>query len=536
MSLNMTAALRFRTAIVLLLAAGLAGTASVRAGDWPMWGRTPARNFYSPEKGAPAEFDPGRCRPDSEEVDPATTRNLRWVVRLGSQTYGNPTVAGGRVFVGTNNEAPRDPRVRGDRGIVLCLDAKTGALQWQLVVPKLAAGRALDWELLGICSSPTVDGDRVYLVTSRCEVMCLDVHGQADGNQGMRAEGRYFAGPGHPPLEVTARDADILWVFDMRKELGVQPHNMTSSSVLVLPDCVVATTSNGVDEQHEKIPAPDAPALILLDKETGRLRAREASGISRRTFHCNWSSPAFGVVAGRPTIIFGGGDGFCHGFDPVPARDARGRPVLRERWRYDCVPPQYKTRDGHPIEYPDAEGPSEIVATPVFYRDRVYVAIGQDPERGEGAGNLSCFDATGTGDLTGRGRVWNDPGLKRSLSTVAIDPATGLLFTADFSGYVYCFDAATGKRHWRYDMLAHVWGSPLVADGKVFLGDEDGDFVILPARKDFDPDRDPPLFETLFPEPIYSSAVLADGVLYVATHTHLYAIGPRRSEKNARRK
>jgi outer membrane protein assembly factor BamB len=183
------------------------------------------------------------------------------------------------------------------------------------------------------------------------------------------------------------------------------------------------------------------------------------------------------------------------------------------------VPAKYKTQDGKPIKYPSAEGPSEIISTPVVYKDRVYVSIGQDPEHGEGVGNLSCIDASGTG------KVWDFDGIKRSISTVSIDPTTGLLFTADYSGYLYCLDADTGKLHWRYDMLAHIWGSTLVADGKVYLGDEDGDFVILPARKDFDPDQDQPILEVMFPSSIYSSPVIANGVLYVATHTHLYAIG-----------
>jgi outer membrane protein assembly factor BamB len=510
---------------VLLLAVVLGGAVWAGAEDWPQWGRTPARNFYSPAQGVLTDFDPGQFKPGTEEVDRSTLRNVRWVAKLGSRTYGNPTVAGGRVFVGTNNESPRDPRLKGDRGIVLCLDEQTGAFRWQLAVPKLATNEVCDLPLLGICSSPTVEGDRVYLVTSRCEVICLDVAGQANGNQGYQDEGRYLAGPGRPALEVGPKDADIIWVFDMRKELGVFPHNITSSSVLLLEKYVVAATSNGRDGSHRHIPAPEAPALVLLDKATGRLVAREASGISRRLLHGGWSSPAFGVVEGRPAIIFGGGDGFCYGFDPRPVPGPNGSAILRELWRYDCVPAAYRRRDGKPIPYLDAEGPSEIIATPVFYQNRVYVAIGQDPEDGEGAGNLSCFEVTGTGDLTLSGRVWHDPRIKRSISTVSIDPATGLLFLADYSGYVYCYDARTGKRHWCYDMLAHVWGSTLVADGKVFVGDEDGDFVILPARKEFDPDGDPPLFEVMFPDPLYSTPVLANGVLYVATPTHLYALG-----------
>ena len=68
-------------------------------------------------------------------------------------------------------------------------------------------------------------------------------------------------------------------------------------------------------------------------------------------------------------------------------------------------------------------------------------------------------------------------------ATPSITP-DGLLFVGDFSGFLYCFDADTGKLYWTHDMKAHMWGSTLVADGKLYVGDEDGDFVVLAATKD----------------------------------------------------
>ena len=112
----------------------------------------------------------------------------------------------------------------------------------------------------------------------------------------------------------------------------------------------------------------------------------------------------------------------------------------------------------------------------------MYVAIGQDPEHGEGVGRLLCIDPTGTGDVTKTKLVWDYKGIKRSISTVSIDPANGLLFIGDFSGFVHCLDADTGKLNWVHDMKAHMWGSTFVADGKVYVGDEDGDFAVLASR------------------------------------------------------
>jgi outer membrane protein assembly factor BamB len=509
-----------------IVAVAVAMVSTAGAADWSMWGGSPNRNLYSDAKNLPTSVEPGDFLDNSENIDLSTTENVKWVAKLGSQAYGNTTVADGRVYIGTNNESPRDPRHKGDRGVVYCLDEKTGELHWQLVVPKLGAGKVSDWEFLGICSSPAVEGDRVYLVSNRCEILCLDVHGLKNGNDGpFKSEGQYMAGPGEPPMETGELDADIIWVFDMREELGVFPHNIASSSVLIVDDKVFCTTSNGQDWSHLNIPSPLAPCLVALDKKTGKLLGEEMSGISENLMHCNWSSPSMGEVNGQKMVFFGAGDGFCYAFDPKPVyNDDEGLNILPEIWRFDCVPDKYKFEDGQPIKYPAADGPSEIIATPVFYKDRVYVAIGQDPEHGEGVGRLVCIDATKKGDITSSGLIWDYDKIHRTISTVSIDPETGLLFVADYSGFVYCLDAETGEEYWIYDMKAHMWSSTLVADGKVFASDEDGDFVILPASKDFDAENDEPIFEDWFDAPIYSTPIVANNVLYVATQTHLYAI------------
>jgi outer membrane protein assembly factor BamB len=495
---------------------------SGRAADWPRWGRDAQRNMYSPAKNLPSSFDVGEYKQGTEEVDMASTKNIRWVAKLGSSSYGNVTVKGGKVFVGTNNETPRDEKIQGDYSMVYCFDEKTGEYLWQLAVPKLGAGKVSDWEFLGICSSPDVDGDRVYIVTSRCEVMCLDVAGQANGNQGYQDEGKYIAGPGAPPVEVGPKDADIIWVYDMREELGVFPHNVASSSVLIHGDRLYATTSNGQDWSHLNIPAPLAPSLICLDKNTGKYLGEEGSGISERLMHCNWSSPAIGKVNGEDAVIFGAGDGFLYAFNPVPVplEDDPEIKILPELWRYNAVPERYFEK-----KYPHPEGPSEIIATPVIYKGRAYVGIGQDPEHGEGVGNLVCVDLDQKGSVPRDKARWMNDKINRTISTVSIDPDTNLLIQPDYSGFVHCLDANTGEQYWRYDMKSHIWGSALVADGKIYVCDEDGDLVILPAKKDFDPANDEPLFETMFPGPIYSSPIEANGVIYVGTMTHLYAIG-----------
>ena len=125
--------------LALLAVASLAVPAL--AGEWPMWGGTPSRNMVAAAQGIPDDIHSGKFIPKTETIDPKTTKNVKWVVKLGSQTYGTPVVSGGRVFVGTNNESPRDPAQQGDRGVLMCFDEKNGDFLWQLVSPRSAPAR-----------------------------------------------------------------------------------------------------------------------------------------------------------------------------------------------------------------------------------------------------------------------------------------------------------------------------------------------------------------------------------------------------------
>jgi outer membrane protein assembly factor BamB len=505
--------------------------------DWPQWGGpNPGRNMYSPEKGLPSRVDAGQLKTGTEEVDMKTTKNVKWVAKLGSQSYGNATVANGRVYVGTNNDTPRNKKHMGDRSILMCFDEKTGEFLWQLVVPKLAAGKVNDWENLGLFSSPNVEGDNVYLVTSRCEVLCVDAKGMKDGNNGpFKDEAKYVVKDvvidkgkptehPAPPIEPGPTDGDIIWRYDMLDELGVFPHNASNCSTLIVDDILYTSTSNGQDWTHSNVPSPLSPSLIALNKKTGEFLAEDDAKIGPRIFHGLWSSPSTGKVNGKQLIFFGGGDGFCYAFDAKPVKEG-DTSFLKTVWKFDCNPPEYKK-----AKYPDANGPSEVIATPVFYKDRIYVSIGQDPEHGEGIGRIVCLDAKKTGDITQSGMIWENRDIHRTMASVSIDPSNGLLFVNDFSGFVHCMDAETGKVYWTHDMKAHMWGSTLVADGKVYVGDEDGDFVVLASSKTKNilsmvkidgREMDGPNLGA----PIYSTPVVANGTIYVASNTHLWAFG-----------
>src|SRR5687767_9984747 len=153
---------RFAIFVAVLVAS------SAVSADWPMWGGTPARNMVSPIKGMPTTWDV------------KSGKNVKWVAELGSQSYGNPVVAEGVVLVGTNNEATRDAKQAGDRGVLMAFREATGEFMWQAAYEKLSSGRANDWPFQGIASSPLVIAGTAYFVTNRGQVIAADLDGFHD--------------------------------------------------------------------------------------------------------------------------------------------------------------------------------------------------------------------------------------------------------------------------------------------------------------------------------------------------------------------
>ena len=428
--------------------------------DWPMWGGTVGRNMASSMQGIPTSWDL------------VGNKNVKWVARLGSQTYGNPVVAGGQVYVGTNNALALNPQEGGDRGVLMCFRESDGRFLWQHTNEKLA-DTSRDWPETGVCSAPLVEGGRVYYVTNRCELVCLDARGDGKGN------------------------AKAIWKFDMIGELGVWPHNKAASSPASYGGLIIVATSNGRDGSHERVPAPKAPSMIAVDRETGKL-AWQVNDPGDKILDGQWSSPAVGTIGGVAQVVIGQGDGWLRGYEALTGR---------KLWEFDTNPKDSvwpKTRN-------------EIVSTPVIWQDRVFIANGQDPESGHGPGHLYAVDATRRGDITTSGRLWHYDKINRSISTGAI--ANGLLFYADFTGFLHCLDVNTGRAYWKHDTLSAMWGSPIVIDGRVYLGDEDGDVLVMEAGK-----QEKLIATMSMGSSVYSTPVPANGTLFVTSRDKLFAI------------
>ena len=499
-------------------------------------------------QGIPTEWALGKIDRRTGQWSPEGSQNIKWVARLGSQTYGNPVVAGGRVFVGTNNGAGYQARYPStvDLGCLLCFQEDNGQFLWQHSSEKLPTGRVHDWPLQGVCATPMVEGDRLWYVTNRGEVVCLDCEGFYDDEND---------GPVRDEPVVAKDEADVIWRLNMMQQLGVSQHNMADCSVTAWGDLLVVCTSNGVDESHINLPARDAPSFICINKYTGELYWADGSP-GENILHGQWSSPAVGELGGVVQAIFGGGDGWIYSFRCDRGQD--GKPELL--WKFDANPKESKwIVSGRGTR-------NEIIGTPVIYDGHVYLAVGQDPEHGEGIGHLWCIDPTRRGDVSpqlavrvedrskpiphkrlqaveaekgevaidnpnsavvwhydrfdqdGDGEFAFEEIMHRTIGMVAIK--NDLLFIADFSGLFHCLDAKTGKVHWTYDMLAAAWGSPLIVDDKVYIGDEDGDVAVFNLTAE----RHDPIAEINMGNSVYSTPVVANNTLYITNKTHLFAI------------
>src|SRR5262249_42273309 len=183
------------------------------------------------------------------------------------------------------------------KGVLMCFRESDGEFLWQIVHDK--AEEENDVPRQGVISTPCVDGNRVYYVSNRGELVCADVKGDEKTKKGK-----------------------VLWSFDMVKELDVcvsqgscsQRRCPSASSPLVVGDLVYVLTGNGVEAYTGKLPRPKAPALVAVNKTTGK-KVWTNNLPGENVMRGQWSSPAAVTIAGRTQIIYAGGDGWLYSLE-----------------------------------------------------------------------------------------------------------------------------------------------------------------------------------------------------------------------------
>ncbi len=496
------------TRLVLLALAVFCGAGRISDAETVQWSdpENNGRNNYLEATGLPAEL---------------TEENLLWEVDLrGRWHFARPTVSGGRVFLGVHVSNLQDEAIKAANPSkhaagVVCLEQSTGEVLWELAISR---GSGVSY---GVVSPGVIEGSHYY-IRAGTNVLCLDVKGQADGNDGpftdeltlmTKAPGAADAvreGRTVDPLtELKPTYGDVIWHVDLG-ELGVRTHDAGAGTPLLDGDLLWVNTSHAMGikpapawhkEEHEWHYRP-APNIVALDKETGRVVATDDLQIPR-VFHSQWSSVSMGVVDGRKLLFCGDGYGVLHAF-AVPD-DLSGKQeevtILEEVWHYDANPPEYRRDEqgelpfpGHGVQKKEGVrgvvvGPQHILATPVFHEGRVYVTIGRDRvynarDRGRiaGPGMISCVDASAKGEIEPQDAIWRSKEIGRTQSTPSIED--GLLYIADMGGYLRCFDADTGELLWKEDLEVMVLErSQMLADGKLYVATKKNELFVFKAGR-----------------------------------------------------
>lgn len=476
------------------------------------WGNDPSHNMVLEAEDLPIHFN--------EDT-------LIWEVKTGAKhQFPMPTIVGDKCLVGADARGNPEPfwSQAADHGATFtCYSMEDGSETWRLIVPQGGYGPGT----YGVCGTPVVEGDRIYIM-AMWEIFCLDMDGLADGNDGMQEElgimtRRPFEVPeGHEmPTELPEWAADVIWHYSLQPfEISVQ--DATSCSVITVDDQLWVSTANEIGSRARAYrPGANKPHLVVLDKDTGRLVARDDMDVPIG-FHGEWSSPSLIEVDGERAVIFPDGYGLLHAFG-IPEVSESGPPVtLEEYWTFDMVPHENRyledgreivytvdkrlafkyppgyytdtekfymyTEEGTPEKDPEhwtgfspetkrladgahetVTGPCEIISMPVTVGNRIYLGIGRDRAYGlsKAPGRFVCLELD---DVRKKPRVvWEDRELGRTQCTASV--ADGLVYIADGYGKLNCYDADTGELYYRYDLGSKSVRerSQMVADGKVYI-------------------------------------------------------------------
>jgi outer membrane protein assembly factor BamB len=453
-----------------------------------MAGRDRTRNAVSPEKGGPTDWDV------------RTGRNIKWKAHVGSFSACEPIVSGALVCIGANNSEPRDLAVQNPAGILVCFRERDGAFVYQHACVVTDGTPLVRRAMFGQTGSPLIEGDRLWFVTVGARALCLDLSPIRTGQSGV--EKRW--------------QVDFLSDLDVSPAVDVMGNKGMCSIGASLGSYIYLTTGNGRDWSRMSVPIPRAPGLVCLDKNSGKLIWEDAS-VGSDIILGEFGNPLTIESGGLSQVIAPQGDGWIRSFD------ARSGELL---WKFDINPKASTNRYLRNF----------FQNAPVLHGGRILVAGGRDVESGEWPGRLVCLDPEKRGDISlelqdrprrgipnpNVGAIWHFDACGRTLSNPVVDQ--GIVVLVDFGGTVHALDEATGSLFWKHRVSAQVWGSPLVVDGKIYIANIDGEVDVLALGKTCTI-----IAHQEFEDTINSSPTFANGVLYIASGSDLFAIQQRPS-------
>lgn len=381
-------------------------------------------------------------------------------------------------------------------------------------------GENLAWRVpFGGRSAPIVMGNRVFLQNAKGRgetlqerIMCFDAEtgevlwehafnvylsdvpthrvGWASP-AGDPAEGKVYAfGVGGSLLALTV-DGELLWQRSLGEEFGlITTHGGRTVSPVVVGDLVIVSGLNsGWGDQ-----ARGGHRFFAFDKSNGDLVWVSSPG--QRPYDTTYSPPVVTVIEDTPQIIAGAGDGAFHSM-----KLGTGEPL----WRFEI------SKRG-------------INTGAALHDDTAFVTHSEENLETRVMGMVAAFDATARGEVGPDDVKWMVTGFTAGFSSPVIHEDR--LYQIDNSANLAAWNLETGERLWTQGLGTIQKASPVLADGKLYVGTENGRFYILrPGRDGCEILSQVWMGSEAEPEPIIGSAAVSNGRIYVATSEALYAIG-----------
>jgi outer membrane protein assembly factor BamB len=307
------------------------------------------------------------------------------------------------------------------------------------------------------------------------------------------ASGNIFMFTVSAELLALSPDGKVVWTRSLPEEYGaITTHGGRTTSPIVEGNMVILNT---LLQGWGDLGRP-GNRYFAFDTATGQ--TIWISAPQSKHYDTNYSSPIVADVNGMRQLIVGGTDGVFHGL-----KVNTGQPV----WSLEV-------------------SKRAILNSPIFRDNTIYIAHGEENIDTTEMGMLAAVDATGTGVLTGAAIKWKTHNFMPTFASPVMDAER--LYGVDNSGILAAFDLKTGKQLWTKTLGTLQKGSPTLADGKLYIGTENGKFYILrPSATGVEVLDEDVVGTAGEADPIIASPAIANGRVYVVSMERVYAIGPK---------
>ena len=289
-------------------------------------------------------------------------------------------------------------------------------------------------------------------------------------------------------------DGELLWDRSLNEDFGlITTHGGRTASPVIEGDLlIVSGLSSGWGEQ-----ARGSQRFFAFDKTTGETQWVSSPG--GRPYDTTYAPPYATEVGGVRLLITGGGDGAMHALKPQTGESV---------WRFE-----YSKRG--------------INAGAILKDGVAVVSQGEENLNTSQMGLVAAIDAGASGDIEADAAKWSVGGILGGYSSPVLDGDR--FYLIDNSANLTAFDFATGTELWELNLGTIQRASPVLADGKLYVGTVNGTFFIIEPSEDGAEilDRDELTDGEEFEE-IYASVAISNGRVYLATARRLYAIGSER--------